>query len=70
MEIADPNQQFVDDLLGFMFWAKITAQAKSKALTTILHDLSEFSRNRHEKWFCPRTFGYAKYLTGASNIEV
>jgi len=64
---AEPDAKFVQDLQGFRIWAATTKQKTSSVVTTIVHDLSEFARNRKESWFCPRTTGYAKYLTGASN---
>ena len=65
LEVAEPNTEFVQDLWGFMQWANQTNQTKG-VLTTIIHDLGEFARNRNESWFCPRSSGYRKYLTGAS----
>lgn len=65
LKVADPNEEFVRDLKGFMFWAEMTKQDGRSALTTIIHDLGEFAKNRHQSWFCPRSSGYAKYLTGA-----
>lgn len=68
--VADPAEDFVNDLRGFRMWAATTNQNAQKVVSTILHDLSEFSRNRNQSWFCPRTTGYSKYLTGASNVPV
>jgi len=70
LQTAEPNEAFVNDLRGWMVYcemmgAKIT---RSKALTQIYHDLAEFRDNRHKDWFSPRSSGYSKYLSGASNI--
>lgn len=64
LQCADPAPEFVADLKGFMLWARMTNQPRRAVLTTLIHDLREFSENRHQKWFCPRTTGYSKYLTG------
>ena len=68
LKCANPDVEFVQDLKGFMMWASMTQQDARSALTTIIHDLSEFSINRNEPWFCPRSFRYRKYLTGASTF--
>lgn len=67
--MVDPKEGsiFVQDMWGFMQWATAHKEDARAALTTIIHDLGEFSRNRKENWFCPRTSGYRKYLSGASN---
>jgi hypothetical protein len=77
LEVADPAPQFIDDLLGFMMWQGMVwhgmtkgSETYGRAVSTILHDLREFMNNRHEDWFCPRTYGYRKYLTGASGVRV
>lgn len=76
LEMAPMDQQtvdFIDGMRGFMFWAGENSYNRPGAgsvLSTLIHDLSEFARNRHEKWFCPRTTGYQKYLTGASGVRV
>lgn len=71
LEIADPNEEFINGMWGFMLWASNRTDVNSRSvLTTLLHDLGEFASNRHEKWFCPRTSGYQKYLSGASNVKV
>ena len=61
---------FVKDMWGFMMWTNQTKNYDRSVLTTIIHDLGEFSRNRFEKWFCPRTAGYRKYLSGVSGISI
>lgn len=66
LKVAKPDIFFVQDLWGFCLWSSMTNQKPSSVLTTCIHDLSEFARNRHQNWFCPRTTGYRKYLTGAS----
>jgi len=63
---SDPDRKFIDGLRGFIVWASMTNQKASSVFTTIIHDLGEFSRNRHESWFSPRTSRYDKYLTGAA----
>lgn len=68
LKTSDPDARFVQDLKGFMMWAKMTNQDARHALTTLIHDLGEFMRNRHQEWFCPRSYGYAKYLTGAAGV--
>lgn len=68
LQVAKPDSCFVQDLHGFLNWASMTNQPYPSVLTTCIHDLGEFARNRTEKWFCPRTTGYRKYLTGASNL--
>ena len=71
MIFCDPShKEFIDNIWGFMQWAGSANQDRGKSLTTLIHDLSEFNRNRDEKWFCPRTNGYKKYLTGASNVKI
>lgn len=73
LTVAPENEQskeFVNDLRGFLMYADMTQQPRSRVCTTLLHDLSEFARNRKESWFCPRTTGYSKYLSGASNLQV
>lgn len=66
--IANPDREFIYGLRGFIVWASMTNQKASTVLTTIIHDLGEFSRNRHESWFSPRTSRYDKYLSGASGV--
>lgn len=70
LQVAEPNEQFVNDLRGFIVYCDMSINSikRSSALTTIYHDLAEFRDNRKEDWFCPRTSGYSKYLSGASNI--
>jgi hypothetical protein len=70
LQVADPAQEFVDDLYGFMMWAGMKGEITGRALSTILHDLGEFKNNRDKNWFCPRTTGYSKYLSGASGVKV
>lgn len=66
LTFAEPREEFVDGMLGFMVWADNRPEVKSgSVLTTLIHDLGEFSRNRHENWFHPRTAGYTKYLSEA-----
>jgi hypothetical protein len=52
-----------DGMAGFIKWAKDNQQEEGAILTTLIHDLAEFARNREEKWFCPRTYSYSKYLS-------
>lgn len=63
------SKEFVADLLGFMAYCSMDNIPRSKALTTIFHDLNEFEANRNKSWFCPRSFKYSKYLSGASGVE-
>lgn len=74
LAMAEWNQttiEFVDGMYGFMLWADNRNDVNSRSVfTTLVHDLGEFSRNRHENWFCPRTSGYTKYLSGASGVTV
>lgn len=64
--VSEPDRKFIDGLRGFINWASMTDQKASSVFTTIIHDLGEWSRNRHEDWFSPRTSRYDKYLTGAA----
>lgn len=64
--IADNDQKFIDGMRGFMVWASMANKTPYSVLATLIHDLVEFSRNRYEPWFSPRTSRYEKYLTGAS----
>jgi hypothetical protein len=76
LQVAPIDQKmvaFIDGMRGFMMWAGENASNRPGAgsvLSTLIHDLAEFARNRHEKWFCPRTTGYQKYLSGASGVTV
>lgn len=62
------DQQFIMDLLGFVHFVlqnpefEKTSDSYSKIATNIAHDLNEWYLNRREKWFSPRTSGYAKYI--------
>lgn len=64
---AEPNETFLLDLKGFMFWAQMNGKVSLRTLADIFHDLREFENNRNEKWFCPRTSGYAKFLNENEN---
>lgn len=68
--ISDPSQEFIDGMRGFLLYAGMGDIKPSTALTTLIHDLGEFSRNRFEPWFAPRTARYNKYLTGASEATI
>jgi hypothetical protein len=74
LEVADYDEvsiDFVNGMYGFMLFANGRTDVNSRsAFTTLIHDLGEFSRNRNENWFCPRTAGYTKYLSGASGVEI
>lgn len=70
LQCAEISTEFVQDLWGFMIWSSMTDQDTSETLTTIIHDLAEFSKNRNEGWFSPRSSGYRKFLTGASVLNV
>lgn len=63
--IAEESTQFVNGMRGFLNWAdsQRNAPSASSVLTTLIHDLGEFSRNRQESWFCPRTSGYSQFAT-------
>jgi hypothetical protein len=55
---------FVNGLLGFVQWCEKHDNVKvtdREILTTFIHDLSEFNRNRKESWFLPRSDGYKVY---------
>jgi hypothetical protein len=67
LKVAEPSPTFVSDLMGFMYYCSMKKEKASTVLVTIMHDLGEFARNRNEVWFCPRTTGYNKYMTGAGN---
>lgn len=65
----EANFEFVNDLLGLFAYAGINQKvARASVLTTVFHDLNEWEHNRNESWFCPRSSGYSKYLSGASNL--
>jgi len=49
-------------MVGFIQWSKENNIPESEILTTLIHDLYEFKRNRLEKWYCPRSYGYAEFI--------
>jgi hypothetical protein len=63
--MSDPDDEFLNGMIGFINYADKAEDKNrfnnSEILTTLIHDLGEFSRNRHEPWFLPRTHGYIKY---------
>ena len=69
LQVAEPNDDFVNGMLGFIEFAKDKDRSFYKKseindgalLSNLIHDLGEFSRNRHEGWFSPRTARYAEY---------
>lgn len=66
LECEEYDEKFINGLRGFMIYASITNIKATSALATIVHDLAEWSNNRFEAWFSPRTSRYDKYLSGAS----
>lgn len=68
LHIAEADPQFVAGMLGFINYAESGELSreitKSSILTTLVHDIGEFSRNRHEPWFLPLTAGYVKFAEG------
>lgn len=62
LRMAEQRDVFILDLCAFIKWSNIKKEKPSTVLTTKIHDLSEFAKNRNQDWFCPRTFGYTKHL--------
>lgn len=56
------STKLVRGLTGFIRWSEQNNMKTDWALTNIIHDLGEFSRNAQEEWFSPRTTHYSKYL--------
>lgn len=52
----------LDGLVGFLHWIEDHPRYKTNLLTTLIHDLSEFERNRYETWYCPRSYNYAEFI--------
>lgn len=68
-ECTQQNLDFVNDLNGmFAYAAMNTRMTRANALTTAFHDLGEWVENRNEPWFSPRSEGYRKFLSGATNV--
>ncbi|MGB4776470.1 MAG: hypothetical protein WBP45_14935 [Daejeonella sp.] len=60
LELAEPNEEFVNDLLAFIEFAETKKLDDHSVLTTVFHDLGEFRRNREKNWFSPRSSGYSQ----------
>lgn len=63
-EFTKVSLELVRGMSGFIYWAslhkkKITA---GSALSTLIHDLGEFRKNKHEDYFSPRTHSYFRFL--------
>lgn len=74
LKLADVNYEFVNGMLGFINYVENYVEnkerfSKSSVLATLIHDLGEFSRNRHRPWFSPRTSDYQKYAAQAPAIN-
>ncbi len=67
---TNESEEFINDIWGFLLWSQMTQQNVSWVLNTIIHDLAQFRDYRDKDWFCPRTMGYKKYLSGVSNIVI
>ena len=59
LESAEESEDFVNDILAFIEYGQNKNLPDSTILTTIIHDMGEFSRNRFEDWFQPRSYGYS-----------
>jgi hypothetical protein len=71
--LASPQEanDFVLGIKGFLTWNNLVGNKcdLEDVVDTLMHDLKSFQNERHQPWFCPRTSGYRKYLTGASGVE-
>jgi hypothetical protein len=55
-------QMTLDGMVGFIHWCEDHPEYSEGLKTTLIHDLSEFVRNRNESWYCPRSYNYAKFI--------
>jgi len=71
LEAAEPNEEFVNGMLGFINYASYNKKdvSNSELLSTLLHDLIEFKYNRHHDWFLPRTFRYSQYANSSNKRQ-
>jgi len=54
------NQQFVNDLGGYIYWAMDNNIPKEDILLNLAHDIG--GAIKEDKFMLPRTTGYGKYL--------
>jgi hypothetical protein len=51
---------FIMDLLAYVRFSVIEkGDSAGVTLSTVIHDLTAYERERDQDWFCPRTAGYA-----------
>jgi hypothetical protein len=56
------DEQFIEDLFGYMIYCSKNDVDPSQAYTNLVHDVAGWYGERNEKWWSPRTTGYAKYI--------
>lgn len=61
-EFNEMSARLVRGMAGFIYWCKLVDMSSGVVLTTLIHDLGEFKRNKEEKWFSPRSSSYDKYI--------
>jgi hypothetical protein len=66
LECAEPDLKFINGLQGYLIYSSMANRKATSVLATVVHDLVEWSNNRGESWFSPRTSRYDRYLSGAS----
>ena len=53
----EDEENFIGDLYSYCCAAGFHGDKPETTLATVLHNLGEWSKNRNEDWFCPRTEG-------------
>jgi hypothetical protein len=56
------DEQFIEDLFGYMIFCSRKDISDSEAYMNILQDVAGWIKERNEDWWSPRTTGYSKYI--------
>lgn len=66
----DPDEDFINGMLGFINWMYKNDKPMSQLLTNLIHDAGEYRTNGNEDWFSPRTASYKEFANDEDYIII